>query len=981
MADGQPQIDLFDWSGGLMNRRKNPLAYPENGFEAGENFDVQDGALHTRPGSSISSSADYPLAAAQVLPNDSLIPLPGGGADYTVGLIDWNRNESSASAEAVIKNVTLTSGVTTVCDVSLLTDFTESTGHLVPSGGNFGNPAIHFDGGHWTSYLGLSVNPFRFANGTGWPTGMNLSDPWEAGFSIKFNSQENATSWFTGAVLSFPRMEVVVQYKKVDGVHKLRLGIALLQAEHIVAMPPYYSYTDGSITGADVYWFETITFNTGQFYAFTAGWDGTNFYAEYDGVAKLPLTNTSSTGSASPLPAGEIKAMAQVRFPTNEVSYLVAQVESVRDPVAFEAQDSAPASSGCGIVWDEGNGVALLLGTTLTDLYEFDPDAATQWTTLTAPTGGPPLARSVTTAQYIPFLESVIIFGGFIGPATNFNDTWVLDRTDNTWTEWSCSGDIPTAGIYQSVFRSATNTLIVWQGADFLYELNLATKVWTSHATTKSGAGLFPDDNNIAMAAAYIASTDNIIIAGGTASGEIEVGTTWILNFSTYVWTQRADMLNVQVNQAGYKGFYCSGMFYVIGSLNDVSFPLGVYRFTVATNTWTQLTSLGTAPAGGMPWAGCMTDLGSIFLLIGSDIYLTETYCTTTAGLTDGAIYASPTHLPTASGAFTNIYDLGPGAGVCTFGQLNDRVVITEGVVDRPLVWAGAMENDASDWPHPLHVLVSQDGNTYYDISSDVCDKDSDTIATVENIRMGGHIDICLDMPLVEAIHITMETPNTGLPVESQVFTQTTTFDTASEVSRQDLKAGIIQWYKDGAGVGHFEGAEIDIDAAAAVNKGGGLVGIPATGHGITSPTGKRIRLEGTINYNGIEVLDATTSANELVITAPYVAETFNVGTEKVRHCLTLGAGKDCPDVVPGMSVDFAGTEVAIVSQTGDGDAGSSVTLESDHATASVTAIYGLVIDGSTLTVESVASGSMADSFTKTLDGNPFIAPMTLNLR
>lgn len=63
------------------------------------------------------------------------------------------------------------------------------------------------------------------------------------------------------------------------------------------------------------------------------------------------------------------------------------------------------------------------------------------------------------------------------------------------------------------------------------------------------------------------------------------------------------------------------------------------------------------------------------------------------------------------------------------------------------------------------------------------------------------------------------------------------------------------------------------LDAGAAVNKGGGLVGIPSTGHGFAA--GKSITIAGTTNYNGTYTLDVTTSANELVIPATFVSETF----------------------------------------------------------------------------------------------------------
>ena len=62
-------------------------------------------------------------------------------------------------------------------------------------------------------------------------------------------------------------------------------------------------------------------------------------------------------------------------------------------------------------------------------------------------------------------------------------------------------------------------------------------------------------------------------------------------------------------------------------------------------------------------------------------------------------------------------------------------------------------------------------------------------------------------------------------------------------------------------------------NAAAAVDKGAGKVGIPDTAHGFA--TGQSITIAGTTNYNGTFTVDATSSANEIVITATFVAETF----------------------------------------------------------------------------------------------------------
>lgn len=73
------------------------------------------------------------------------------------------------------------------------------------------------------------------------------------------------------------------------------------------------------------------------------------------------------------------------------------------------------------------------------------------------------------------------------------------------------------------------------------------------------------------------------------------------------------------------------------------------------------------------------------------------------------------------------------------------------------------------------------------------------------------------------------------------------------------------------------DAGETALDVAVAVDKGGGLVGIPCTGHPFSM--GDQILLNGTTNYDGVQTVDATSSANEIVITGTYAAETFS-GTD-----------------------------------------------------------------------------------------------------
>lgn len=70
-----------------------------------------------------------------------------------------------------------------------------------------------------------------------------------------------------------------------------------------------------------------------------------------------------------------------------------------------------------------------------------------------------------------------------------------------------------------------------------------------------------------------------------------------------------------------------------------------------------------------------------------------------------------------------------------------------------------------------------------------------------------------------------------------------------------------------------------------AVDKGGGLVGIPVTAHGLTSGV-DFIRFTDSLGYDAQYDVHADTTANEIVITATFAEETFT-GTESIYIGIT----------------------------------------------------------------------------------------------
>ena len=83
------------------------------------------------------------------------------------------------------------------------------------------------------------------------------------------------------------------------------------------------------------------------------------------------------------------------------------------------------------------------------------------------------------------------------------------------------------------------------------------------------------------------------------------------------------------------------------------------------------------------------------------------------------------------------------------------------------------------------------------------------------------------------------------------------------------------------------------LDNAAATDETGGLVGIPCTGHGFL--TGDSVTIAGSTNYNDTYEVHANTTADKIVITETYAAETFG-GSETVTSAETESNWRLCSD-------------------------------------------------------------------------------------
>lgn len=565
-----------------------------------------------------------------------------------------------------------------------------------------------------------------------------------------------------------------------------------------------------------------------------------------------------STGS---LPTAEVMAMCQSRFPTNETSFVLAQVKDAG--IAYELPESqSPPGSRIYhyAAYDPENGYIWVFGGTdaagsvyYNDLWYWDIDNTT-WHQVTDATDHPTWSAYGNDMVYDPLAGRLIFYVGKVYNSggdlvDTLDEFWQYQIATNTFSKLAdnpcaAEGTFGWRQFSRMILREnqlwllgGNNTESAFSVEQFqIYDISSDTAVDVAPSFSGDGPG-----GRYLHAIAYNADDDAIMVVGGETTGG-GLTDAWLLDIGADTYTQLDD-LPMEVGDYFAEGglCYCSGRYYAIGTANASSFGIpGPLLADVSwvytegsweTPTYASETLFGRAynrvfAVGTDIWSVLGESLyvedifGGITLVEGAEVF-TDMCSYTPGGTAGGAstskLYASKDHLPTTTATFTQIYDLGD-ADRCTFAVLNDRVVITEGKANGPLVWGGCMETDGADWMYPKNVLSSQDGTALYDISYYVLDKDVDNVASVGEISNGGFIAICCDMPTVEAFYIEVESPNTGVSSgeTSADYSETSTFAATSDFLYEDYRATITNWVNDGGSTGHFT------DGASAVSLGTG---------------------------------------------------------------------------------------------------------------------------------------------------------------
>lgn len=326
---------------------------------------------------------------------------------------------------------------------------------------------------------------------------------------------------------------------------------------------------------------------------------------------------------------------------------------------------------------------------------------------------------------------------------------------------------------------------------------------------------------------------------------------------------------------------------------------------------------------------------------LGQVVFPTNEQTYLIAQVKDNGIYASKTHLPTTIAHFEKIFHLGASAGVISCAVLGDRAILTEGIDTTPLVvHPGLLIGDTvDDYASPSRVVIDYGAANYHDVSDKVLDNDLDSYADIGGVTTRGMTLICCDVPTVKKFYFEFETPNNVAGTTTE-FSETLTVDDVAKINRADVKGAIATWVKDGYATGHFEKAHKAL-AGAAVDLGGGLVKIPCVGHGFVATNIITIAL--TVGpYNGVHTLpsQALGDADNFIVTLGYAAEVFAGDDYAAQH---LGTSQE--DIEAGQEVKFADATPTISAITADGTGTNGITLSADHASAAITAIYGITVN------------------------------------
>jgi len=250
-------------------------------------------------------------------------------------------------------------------------------------------------------------------------------------------------------------------------------------------------------------------------------------------------------------------------------------------------------------------------GLFLNDIWALSLTGTPAWSQISPPSAGP--LRAAHTAVYDPVGDRMVIFGGGDFGSSARNDVWALSLASPAWTQLAPSGSLPGGrGQHVAVYDPASARMVVFGGLNFLS----IGDVW-SLSLSGSPAWTFLGSQGAAIPGRYAHSAirdpirKRMIVFGGRGPDGNLRNDVWALSLTGIpAWTQLTPSGSPPSPRAGHAAIYdpVRDRMIVFAGSDGFAVQNDVWALSLSgTPTWTQLTPLGTPPAGRI-WQSAVYD-------------------------------------------------------------------------------------------------------------------------------------------------------------------------------------------------------------------------------------------------------------------------------------------------------------------------------------------------------------------------------------
>jgi N-acetylneuraminic acid mutarotase len=216
--------------------------------------------------------------------------------------------------------------------------------------------------------------------------------------------------------------------------------------------------------------------------------------------------------------------------------------------------------------------------------------------TWSQPTLAQPAGRALHAAAWGAGHRRLYVFGGYDGVALR-NDLLYYQADSNTWTRLSASGTSPVARwLHAAAWDDAYNGLYVFGGNDGTGRRNDLWRYDMSDGWHELAAGgLSARQGHTAV---WDAAGSRLLVFGGFDGSHRN--DLWAYNRATNTWSDLAPAAPRPAGRTGHTAVWdaTGNRLLVFGGHDGTTYRYDLWAYQATTNTWVELTPVGTPPAG-----------------------------------------------------------------------------------------------------------------------------------------------------------------------------------------------------------------------------------------------------------------------------------------------------------------------------------------------------------------------------------------------